>query len=328
MQEDGDRLICRVARLIDAHVGVVRRDIRPGDEVQAEQAPGHVEHRLHHAVEREVGLDDGLVEVVAQLAHLLGVIAPVPGLDVERLAARELHRAQRLALLFDTCLGRLPHLLQQLVDRAALAGHRVGERVVGEIGVAVQLRLLEPKGEDLAHHRPVVVSAVVFAARHPGAPGGFAQVASVGEGQERHDVRTRQRDHRAAVGHAALGRRLACRGAHERRQSGHFGLVTQQQPVGRFVGELVLRELRGQLGETLHHLRIALPGRSDEPGAGAHEVEMHAVEQAALFSRQGQRLALLVQGVDACEQAGVHRDRAAMLRKEWRHVALDRLQFG
>ena len=46
--------------------------------------------------------------------------------------------------------------------------------------MAVQRRLFVAQLQDLAHHRPVVVLAVVFAAADPGAPGLLAQVAALG----------------------------------------------------------------------------------------------------------------------------------------------------
>ena len=47
---------------------------------------------------------------------------------------------------------------------------------------------------------------------------------------------------------------------------------------------------------------IALLRRRGQPRAGAHEVEVNALQHAALFGRQGQRVALLVQRIDALEQ--------------------------
>jgi hypothetical protein len=86
VQEQADRRVGRVAHLVHRDVRVIDADLGARDEADAEQARGAVERRLDHAVERKVGLDLRLVEVVPDLAHLLRVEAPVPGLDAGRLA--------------------------------------------------------------------------------------------------------------------------------------------------------------------------------------------------------------------------------------------------
>ena len=169
----------RVTHFIDFHVGVIRLHIGHQDEAQTEQAIRAIEYRVDHALEREVGFDHRLVDVIARLAHLLGVEAPVPGFDRQRLAMRQRQRRKRFALFLGARLGRPPHLLQQLGHGLLGLGHRVGECIVGERRVAVQTRLLIAQAQDLARHRPVVVLAVMLAACRPGAPGLFAQVAAL-----------------------------------------------------------------------------------------------------------------------------------------------------
>ena len=149
MQEEADRRIGRIADLVHDDGGVIDADLRAGHEADAEQARGAVERRLDHAVEREIGLDLRLVEVVADLAHLLGVEAPVPGLDANRLAARQRQRLERCALLLRPLLRRTPDALQKGGDRRLAAGHGVGQCVVGVARIAVQAGLLEAQVEDL-----------------------------------------------------------------------------------------------------------------------------------------------------------------------------------
>ena len=173
-----------------ADVGVVRADVRSRDEREAEQAMRGVERRRQHPVEREIGLQLTVVQLVARLAHLFGVVAPVPGLDRVRRALRLRQRRQRIALRRGPRLRRLPHLAQQPRDGVRRAGHPVGERVFGVVAVAVQARLLVAQREDLAGDRTVVVRAVVLAARRPRLVRLLAQVAPVREREERHDQRT------------------------------------------------------------------------------------------------------------------------------------------
>jgi hypothetical protein len=119
--------------------------------------------------------------------------------------------------------------------------------------MAVQRRLLAPQCQDFARHRSVVVGTGVLAARHPGTPSLFAQVATRREGEKRHDQRARQRD-RVAARQPALDRRLMGCGAQEIGQPGQVGLVAQLQRKGGFVMQHVLREGGRQLGQALHHL--------------------------------------------------------------------------
>ena len=165
----------------------------------------------------------------------------------------------------------------------------------------------------------------MLAARRPGAPGLLAQVAPLGEGEEGNDVRARKRDH-AGVGDAALARRLACRGADEVRQAGEVGLAAQHQLKARFVGEHVLAEAGGQVGEPLHHLGIALLRRAVHARAGAHEVGVIALEHAQLLVAEAELVAPIVERVDPREQGVVHVDAAVVRRQQRRHLALDRLQ--
>ena len=66
-----------------ARVGMIELDVEALDEAEAEQPARDVERRLDHLVELQIGLDLALVEIEQRLAPLLGVIAPVPGRDLE-----------------------------------------------------------------------------------------------------------------------------------------------------------------------------------------------------------------------------------------------------
>ena len=181
--------------------------------------------------------------------------------------------------------------------------------------------------EDLARDRAVVVLALVFAARHPGIERLLAQVAPIREGQERHDQRAAQRD-RPALRPASLLRGGARCGAHGSRQARQVALLGQPQRPARFVVQHVLRERGLQFGETLDDRGQSLLLRGRQPGAGAHEVEVHALEQAPRLSAQAERVAPRMQRVDAREQRGVQVDRAVVRGQPRRHHAFDRLQFA
>ncbi len=191
----------------------------------------------------------------------------------------------------------------------------------------MQARLLVAQREDLACHRAIVVLAFVLAPRGPGLVRLLAQVAPVGEGEERHDVRARQRDD-PRIGDAALDGGLARGGAHEVGQPGELFLAAQHQAVIRLVGQHVLRKACGELGQALHHLRVACLGGRCQAGAGAHEVEVDPLQQALLLRRQAELVAPFMQLVDAPEKARMHVEGAVVRRHQRRELALDRLQRG
>src|SRR6185312_12410149 len=67
----------------DAHLGVIDRYVLAWVEIQVEQAVRRVERSRDHLVELEVWFDFRFVEIVARLAQLFGVIAPVPRRQLE-----------------------------------------------------------------------------------------------------------------------------------------------------------------------------------------------------------------------------------------------------
>src|SRR5262249_61450206 len=81
-----------------APLGPPYRHVRARREGEAEQTLGRVERGRDDVVEREVGLEVGLIEVVARLAQLLGVVAPVPRREAEVSALLVHDRLERVAL--------------------------------------------------------------------------------------------------------------------------------------------------------------------------------------------------------------------------------------
>ena len=291
LQEDALQAAVAVEDLVGLHIGVVDRDVGAGLETQAEEPFGAIEGGCDHAAKLEVRLDLGIVHRVARTAHLLCPETPVPRLDLAP-GALGLHLLQQgLALALHGLQCTRPHLVQQVLHRGTGAGHGVGERVVGVAGVAVQAGLLAAQAQDVTHHLAVVVFTGVFAAAGPGTPGLLTKITPGAEGQERHHQRARERDHVASQ--AAVGRRLRGVGPHEVGQAGQRGFVGQRQRPAAFVVQHVLREARRQLRQLLHHLRVAGLGLGRQTGAGAHEVGVHAVEQALLLGAQAQGLAPL-----------------------------------
>ena len=139
--EQADMAAGRVLHLEGAGVGVIERHA-DGREAQAEQPARGLEGGLDHLVELEVRLDLGFVQIVARLAQLLGVVAPVPRRQREIAALLRDHRLQRVALGRGLGARAAPDLVEQLARRLRGLGHLIVEPVVGESRKAEQLRPL------------------------------------------------------------------------------------------------------------------------------------------------------------------------------------------
>ena len=82
----------------DPHVRMPDRNILALGEGQAEQAGGAVEGGIDHVVERQIGLDRGVVEIGPDLPQLFGVVAPVPRRQREIAALLGHQRLQVVAI--------------------------------------------------------------------------------------------------------------------------------------------------------------------------------------------------------------------------------------
>src|SRR6059036_1502597 len=72
-----------VAHLPGLDVGMPAGDVAATLEREPEQLVGGVERALDDVVKLEVGLELALIDVALALAELLGVVAPVPGRELE-----------------------------------------------------------------------------------------------------------------------------------------------------------------------------------------------------------------------------------------------------
>jgi hypothetical protein len=280
-----------------------------------------VERRRDDVVEREIRLEVRLIEVVARLAQLLGVVTPIPGSEPEVPALVMDDRLERVALGERTRPRRRPHGVEQPARRVPTPGHGVGEHVIGEARIAEQARLLGAQRDHLGDQTVVVVGAAV-AARDPGGEQLLTQVAPSGELQERLDVRTSKGDGVAAGIPAPFGGALRRR-AHELRQAREI-IRRERQGVALLVGQHVLAEGRPEGGKALHDLGEPPLAAFIEAGAGAAERDVIALQHALLLRRKSEIGAAGVKLVDAVEEAGVGEDGVAVRGEKRRDFAFDR----
>ena len=82
--EERQRLTIHIEYLEGPHVGIVDRNVVSLLERQPVQLVGGEKHSvLQHVVQFEVGHDLRFIQIVLRLPHLLGVILPVPRLELE-----------------------------------------------------------------------------------------------------------------------------------------------------------------------------------------------------------------------------------------------------
>ena len=295
-------------------------------EAHAEQLARHVEGRGDDAVELQIGLDLEIVDIEGGLAHLLGVVAPVPRGELEVAAFGLCGLLQLGALLARAGARRPPYLHQQLAHGRGRLRHRELERRLRRRLEAQQPRPLGAQTQDLSHDLAVVRLAAVGAAHDPGVERLLAQIAPGGILQERLDAGARQRDGVLALV-AALARRLRRGRPHRFGQTGKVRLALQHQHERLLVGQQVLAEVRAEHGHARGNRRQPLLGAGREAGAGLDEGAVIALQHAALLLAQARLLALLEQGIDTGKQRLVLVDAHPVLGEARRHRPLDGLDL-
>ena len=116
----------------DPDVRMPDRDIPALGEAEAEQPACAVERGLDHVVERQIGLDRGVIKIGAALPQLLGVEAPVPWRQREIATLLRDQRLQGIAIRERPGARRLPDPLQQAAHRLRRLRHRILQPVGGE----------------------------------------------------------------------------------------------------------------------------------------------------------------------------------------------------
>ncbi len=310
--------------LIGPDIGMVDGNVVAAPEGDAEELGRHVEGGLNDPVELEVGLQRRLVDGIAALAHLLGIVAPVPRLDGLVHALLAGHRGEIVALLAGAHHGTAPHPLEQGAHRVGRLRHGLVELEGGEGRIAQKLRPLDPELDGLGDDRRVVGRAAHLAALHPGLEDRLAEVAPRRQGEEGLDHGTAE-GHDVALAAAILGG-LCERGLEEVGKALNVGRRQVHCP-SRFVLQHVLAEGRAEGRQALGDRPHPLLARLVERRAAAHEVLVGLLQHPHLLGGQVQVIAAVMERAHPREEPRVEGDGVGMLRQHRRHVALDRLDL-
>ncbi len=235
-----------VLHLVRLHLGVVDGEVRPRHEGEAIELVRDVERALQHAIQLEVRAEHLLVEVVARLAHLLGVVAPVARVELEVPALLVDRRLEVSRLAQRDLARRLPQLVQQAVHARRVLRHVLFEGEVGVALVAEQVGALDAQRGDAGDGLLVVVLVVVIAPARVRLDDLPPQLAVVRVLQERPDARRLERVDPLARHLRGLGG-VRARRDDRGRQALQVLLLVDHELVGVGVVQQVLPELDPQL---------------------------------------------------------------------------------
>ena len=304
------------------------RDVLALGEGHAEQPGRHIKGRIDHVIEREIRLDRRIVEVGAALAQLFGVVAPVPGGELEVATLFRDQGLQGIAVGHGAGAGRFPDPFQQAAHGLRCLRHRVLQPVGGEARVTENLGALLAQLEDFENDGVIVVGVAIVAAGDEGLVELLAQVAAGGILQEGLDEGARQR-HQHLARLAALVSGGLGGGDKAFRQTCKIVCTKLHGPL-LLVAEQMVAEVCREMCQPLVDLGGPRLGCLGEPGAGAVKAGPGPLQKPRLLARQIERGCLVAQLRDAAKQRSIHGDRIPVPRLLQRHFGLDlkKLRIG
>ena len=170
------------------HIGVVEGAIDLA-ELEPEEAMCAVKLCRQHSVERQVGLQRGLIQIMLGLAALFAVIAPIPRLQRSDDAIGVQHCLEHGGIRQRLFARRLPDPHQKAANRCGCLGHLGFQFEIGKTLISQEFRPLLPQGKGFGRNCPVVVGVAIGAACDPSLIGVLPQGAAGAELQEGHDDR-------------------------------------------------------------------------------------------------------------------------------------------
>ena len=286
--EDAEEASVPVGELVRLHDRIVHLNLRGRLDMDAIDLFSRGENALEDTVHLEIRLGQTLVQGIFPGTDFLGIVGPVPRLDL--VAGDRLHvRDFFLRLLH----GRIHDGLKESIDRLGIPGHLVRKLVSGKVGISQEGRLLRTKLQDFQDDGVVVVLSPVVAAGGIGLEGLLAEGAVL---TARHEIRI------AADRH------------------------TDRFLEGIVLGEEVLSELLAQrsqpgvdFGETL------LPGLV-EGHTVADKGLVELLRDHLLFA--GQPFGSLIDRLHALKESLIHEDFILGSRHERHDLLLNGLHFG
>ena len=159
--EEGHGGIILVEDLVDLYAISIDRDIRAGLEGQTVELVGCVEDPvLQHAIQHEIGLEVGFIEVVLSLLQALGIVVEVPGSELEVLTLSLLSEGFEFGdIVSDLSTAGGSQLADEALYSLRTTSHLVTQRPRGEVRQPEELCLLGAQGSD-AGDRGVRIRAI------------------------------------------------------------------------------------------------------------------------------------------------------------------------
>ena len=297
-----------------AHVGVPDGDFGPLLESQTPQPAGHVEGRLAHALQLEIGLDCGLVKVVLRGAELFGVEPPVPHGEIDVVAEPVGEGLELVSLHRRPRQGRSPQLLEQVGD----LGRRLGHVFLEDIGrvrlIAQQPGALRPHSGDLCGKLPIVGLTAVGGELGVSTVELLAELTTLGKLHERRPARALEIECPGSLVVLIFGHDHCC-AAHRLGETGKVCLILDQQGDGVHLLEQVFAKLGGEGRKLEVDLAQARLGLLIEVGATSHEVLVGLVEQAVLLGCELEIVAAVIHSLHPLEELFVEQDVVLVVRE-------------
>ena len=315
--EHGEMVAFGILDVVDLDIGMILGRVGHRLESEAVELVGHGEDTLGNGIDGEVGTDCILVEIVFLLTHLLGEVAVVPGLDLEGVAHGVGERLHLSHFLGHLSLGGLPDAEQQLLGSLRSGSHLVGSHERSEIGEAHDGSFLGAGFDDLLNDGEIVVVAALSVAG-VSAPHFLAEVAVVGILEDRQTRGSVESEDPFALFAALLG--LGSGVGHcGSGDAGEVGLIVDYDLESIVGVEQIFVEFDVEIGEAVVHLlelRLLVVG---EESAVEGEVAVDVLDCADLIVGEAERVAGVVEGLDAAEEAVVHHHligESAVLRED------------
>jgi len=283
----------------------------------AVETAGQLEQARHHALQREIGAQLLLIEIVERLALLLGPVGHIPGVQL----AAPGKDCQLAVLAPEVLFGLTAQILDEGQGARTLVGHAVFKHQVGKGGVAQQLGLFAAQLQNTGHQLAVVVrcgrGADAEGVIHLAAYGFVVEIGHYG------DIAGRLQGESPALAAFALG---ALPGGLQRAhgQPGEALAVSDHELIGIGRIEDVFGELGGEPGQLHVDLLEAFLAGGVQVGAVAAEIVDGLLQEASPDPRERPRLTGGGIALDIVPQTGIERDAGV----EGAHRRLHRIVGG